>query len=258
MLNYLIMKPFSLIFFIGLILTAVFAVCFIRKYRNKSYEQKRKTIIVMYSIVFIMFMLYKYMLSIDPEYAAMRTNRGLSGFNWFAELPLNLCNLNIILMALGMALESRALLGFCFFAGSLGALFPLLMPPAEFTGFSILLPRMLGYYLTHYAVLIETPLLAGLDLYRPKYSDIGKVLLSIVTASAIAAIINLIGIKTGIAPGCNYFYTVYPSGISFLEFLYKLIPVTWFYLLPTLIIIVPYMFALTYCFNIKRKNNKDE
>ena len=257
-MNFLIMEPFSPMFFVGLILTAVFAVCFIRKYRNKSYEQKRKAIIVMYSIVFVIFMLYKYSLSVDKEYAAMRISKGLPGFNWFEELPLNLCNMNIIIMVLAMAFESRALQGFCFFAGSFGALFPLLMPPAEFTGFSILLPRMLGYYLAHYAALIETPLLAGLDLYKPKYSDIGKVLLSVIAVSVAVTILNLIFIKTGIAPGCNYFYTVYPSGISFLEFLYKLIPVTWFYLLPTLIFIVPYMFILTYCFNIKREKKTDE
>lgn len=253
MKNILIMKPFNHMFFIGLLFTAVFTVFLIRKYRDRDIADRRKLIVILYTFVFILFMLYKFMLSMDAEYSALRTSVGADGFNWFGELPLNLCNVNIVLMVIGILLDSRAIMGVCFFAGSLGALLPLMMPLAEFTGYSILLPRMWGYYLTHYFVLMETPLLAGLGIYKPKFSDVFPVTISLMIMTFIATLINLLFRQTGLAPNANYFYSIDPEGNVVLEALRNLIPIPGVYLLPGLLVFIPYILIITWCFNRKDK-----
>lgn len=251
--NILIMKPFNLLFFAGLLIPITLTVFLIRKFRDRDITYRRRLIVILYTFVFIIFMIYKYMLSIDAQYAALRTSVGADGFNWFEELPLNLCNVNILLMVIGVLLNSRSIIGMCFFAGSLGALLPLMMPPAEFAGYSILLPRMLGFYLTHYFVLMETPLLAGLGIYKPKYSDVFPVAILVTIMSFLSTLINLLLRQTDIAPNANYFNSIDPYGNVVLEAFHNLIPVPGVYLLPGLLIFIPYMLIITWCFNRKEK-----
>lgn len=255
--DLLITKPFNTMFFIILALAGVFCWWIIKKYRDKSVAERKKAVIIMYSIVVLLFVLYKIALSMDMQYAELRMERGYTGFNWFGELPLNLCNLNLILIIVGLKLDSRPILGFCFFSGFLGALMALMMPPAEFVGFSIILPRMLGFYTTHIAAMLVMPILAGLNLYRPKYSDVIPVLLSFVLVAICVTGINYLFIKTGLNIDCNYFYTMNPDGIALLELLYKRIPVPYVYMLPLMAMIVPYMLIVTFCFNIIFSSSKD-
>ena len=246
-----IIKPFNTVFLSLLALAVLFCVFFVRISRKKSLTERRKAVIIMYSIVFVIYMLYKYALSIDAQYSALRMSNGYGAFNWFDELPLHLCNINIILVVIALLVNSKAMLGFSFFSSFLGAIAAILIPPAEFVGFSIMMPRMMGYYLTHFFVLLILPILSGLDLYKPSYSDIRPVLTAFCITTIIITGINIIFIKTGLDINCNYFYSMDPNGISVLEALYNIIPIPWVYQLPLLIIIVPYMLILTYCFNLK-------
>lgn len=256
LMDILTVKPFNPVFFALLALSALFCFLFIKANRKKSYEKRKKAVIIMYGIVFVLFMLYKLLLSQDTEYSELRIENGLAAFNWFGELPLNLCNLNIILTVIALLTDSRKILGVSFFSGFLGALAALLTPVIGFSGYSILLPRMLGYYITHLAVVLIMPILAGLDLYRPKYSDIIPVILSLFATTLVITGINLIIIKTGLNPLCNYFYTIFPNGISVLELLYKYIPVPWVYQLPLIVVVVPYMLLVTFLFNLPSKKNR--
>ena len=207
----------------------------------------------MYSIVFVVFILYKVALSLDEPYSQLRISNGYPVFDWFSELPLNLCNLGIILTVVGLMADSKPILGFVFFTNSLGAFAAMIVPPMEFSGFSILVPRIAGYYLTHIAVMLIMPILAGLKLFRPRYSDILPVLLALFATTLVITGINLLFIKTGLSEAANYFYTMDPNGISILEFLYKLIPIPWVYQLPLIVIAVPYMLIVSFFFNIKSR-----
>lgn len=250
-MNSLIIEPFNTVFFSLLALAVLFCVIFVRTTRKKSLLQRKNAVIIMYSIVFIIYLLYKYALSIDAQFSALRMSNGYGAFNWFDELPLHLCNINIILVVIALFVNSRTILGLSFFSSFLGALAAILMPPAEFVGYSIMIPRMLGYYITHFSVLLILPILAGLDLYKPKYSDIKPVLTVFCATTIIITGINILFIKTGLDSSCNYFYTMNPGGISLLETLYNIIPIPWVYQLPLLIVIVPYMLVLTFFFNLK-------
>ena len=59
----------------------------------------------------------------------------------------------MILIPIAVLTNRRPLMSFCFFVGPLGALMALVMPGTGFDGYSILLPRMLGYYGTHFMVI---------------------------------------------------------------------------------------------------------
>lgn len=255
MSDLLIMKPFNPLFFVGIILFAALAFLLIKIYKDKNLTIRKRLIVVIYTITFIIFVVYKIYLSMDAEFSALRISAGYTAFNWFEELPLNLCNLNILLIIIAVLLDSRILLGFCFFFGSMGALCALMIPEAEFMGFSILLPRMMGFYLTHYLLLLQTPLLAGLKIFRPKYSDIKPTFIALMVATMASTVLNLIFIKTSLGPSCNYFFSVDPGGIPPFEFFYKLIPIPGLYMVPIFSVFIPYMFILTGCFRISERNH---
>ena len=67
----------------------------------------------------------------------------------FNELSLHLCNINLFLTPLGVWKRNRSIMGFSFFVAPLGALMALLFPEPLFSGFSLFLSRIFGYYVTH-------------------------------------------------------------------------------------------------------------
>ena len=164
-----IMHPFNGVFFacfaLFLLLLVLAGVCL----RGKS-ERTKKTVLVTACVLTLLgFFVYKYFLSIDAEFN--EATAAMGGFNWWGELPLQLCNINMILIPIAVLTNRRALMSFAFFVGPLGALMALVMPGTGFDGYSILLPRMLGYYGTHFMVIIEALALAVFGLYRPRFRD---------------------------------------------------------------------------------------
>jgi uncharacterized membrane protein YwaF len=61
----------------------------------------------------------------------------------------------MMLIPIAVATKSRPLMSFGFFMAPLGALMALLSPAVGFDGYSIWLPRMLGFYGTHFMIIIE-------------------------------------------------------------------------------------------------------
>ena len=142
--SFWLMKPFSTVFnlvFAGCLLLLTAASLLLRK---KSEKARKTVLLTACAVTVIGFFLYKYFLSMDSDFAAITADMG--GFNWWGELPLQLCNINMILIPIAVLKDSRPLKCFCFFLAPLGALMALLMPANGFDGYSLLLPRMLGYY----------------------------------------------------------------------------------------------------------------
>ena len=137
--------------------------------RRKSDRTRRLVLVIASVVTLIGFFAYKYALSVDRDYD--RIMAAMNGFNWWGELPLHLCNINMILIPIAVMKDRRSLMSFCFFLGPLGALMALLMPGNGFEGYSILLPRMIGYYGTHFMVIIEGLALVTFGLYRPRFRD---------------------------------------------------------------------------------------
>ena len=182
---------------------------------------------------------HKLSLSMDAAYIhAYYPN----GFNIFNELPLHLCNINLFLIPLGVWKRNRSIMGFSFFVAPLGALMALLFPEPLFSGFSLLLPRIFGYYVTHAVLVVCGLSLATLGFYRPDPKDIPRILKTFGLLAVGAHLINLL-LRLTLCPEANYFFT-YGAEISVLKLFWRIIPVPLLYELPAPLILAGYMYAV--------------
>ncbi len=207
--------------------------------RRKSERTRRVVLSCVCVLTLIGFFLYKYALFTDADYDVITA--GMGGFNWWGELPLHLCNINMILIPVAVLTNKRPLMCFCFFAGSLGAMMALAMPSNGFDGYSLLLPRMLGFYGTHFMIVIEALSIVTLGLYKPRFRDIPMTLVTIVCIALVIFGINMLLRWSGLHPKANYFYSVETEGNFVLELFYKLLPYPFLYLLPCSLVLAAYM-----------------
>lgn len=229
-------KPFNGVFWMILALTIVAVAAIRRNFAGQPYARKTRFLTCLCACNIVVFFVYKFMLSIDAEFPMLA---GIDRFNWFNELPLQLCNINLFLIPLGVRRKSRPVLGFSFFTAPLGALMALLFPESSFIGYSIFTPRILGFYLTHSLLIICGLSLSALDLYRPRWQDIPGILRTLGVLALGAHIVNT-ALRHTVCAYANYFFT-YRTDISILNLFWKLIPVPLLYLLPGLLILLPYM-----------------
>ena len=253
--NILIIKPFNLVYIgLGLLCLALF-VLLTHAVKDKDAEYRKKLLFYIMLGGFALYFWYKYMLSIDADYSAITAAAGEGGFDWWKELPLHLCNINLILIPISIITGKRELQSFCFFAGPLGAIMAILMPTTGFDCYSLLLPRIFGYYVTHWLVVFGSLSLCSFKIYRPKFSDLKRTTLTILILSFGIFLFNMLLRVTGICVNANYFYTVEPFGNPILNLLYGLIPVPYLYVLPCLVILIPYMLLVTRLLNRKEKES---
>ena len=204
--DFWIMRPFNTLFivvfaaFLGLLVIASLAL------RGKSDRAKRAVLVAACLVTFVGFFVYKYFISIDTDYDLITANMG--GFNWWGELPLHLCNINMMLIPIAVLRRSRPLMCFCFFVAPLGALMALVMPGNGFDGYSLLLPRMIGYYGTHFMIVIEGLAIVCFGLYRPKFRDLPRAVLTAFLIALVIFGVNLLLRWSGLHPKANYFFSV--------------------------------------------------
>ena len=238
-----IMEPFNGLFLATLGAFLLLLVLASLLLRGKSEGAKAAVLVIACVLTTIGFVFYKAFLAKDAAYNEITANMG--GFNWWGELPLQLCNINMLLIPVAVLKKSRPLMSFCFFVGPLGALMALIMPANGFDGYSLLLPRMLGYYGTHFMILVEGLALAAFGLYRPRFRDLPGTLLTILLIALVIFIFNLILRWSGLHPKANYFYSVETEGNFLLEMFHKWLPYPFLYLIPSFGILLPYMLLVT-------------
>ena len=180
----------------------------------------------------------------------------MGGFNWWGELPLQLCNINMLLIPIAVWKKSRPLCCFCFFLGPLGAMMALAMPGNGFDGYSLLLPRMLGYYGTHFMIVIEGLALVTFGLFRPKLRDLPRAILAVLIIAFGVFLINLLLRWSGLHPKANYFFSVETEGNFLLELFHRWIPIPFLYLIPCTGILGAYMLAVTIPFELVDRKKK--
>lgn len=242
---FLAFLPFLLLLIVGWLLT-----------RNKSEQFRANTIAIAYFIAFIYFWIYKYQLSIDAEYSAISEAVGNGAFSWWSELPLQLCNINLLIIPIAVLTRKRPLLSFAFFLAPLGALMALAMPSAGFSGYSVFLPRMLGFFGTHFMVFLGGPAIVLFGFYRPKFRDLPLTVLTHCAITIGVFGINMLLRVTGLNPFANYFFSVHPDGNPILEIFHNIIPVPLLFLLPALIILVVYMVLVTLPFHLYERSKQ--
>lgn len=246
--DFWIMRPFNKLFngvFICFILILMIASVLLR---NKSESTKQMTLVIACICTMIGFVVYKYYLSLDKEFNIITADMG--GFNWWGELPLQLCNINMFLIPIAVMTKNRALSCFSFFVGPLGAMMALMMPSAGFSGYSIFLPRMLGYCGTHFMIVIEGLALVTFGLFKPRLSDLPRAILTVIIIAFVVFLFNIFLRWTGLHPKANYFYSVETEGNFLLEMFHKWIPIPFLYLLPSIVILGAYMLIITIPFEL--------
>jgi uncharacterized membrane protein YwaF len=246
--DFWIMRPLNPLFlavFAAFLLLLVLASVLLR---GKSGKTRGAVLIAACVVTLIGFVIYKYYLSIDSDYNVITADMG--GFNWWGELPLQLCNINMIIIPIAVLKKNRSLMCFGFFLGPLGALMALLMPGNGFDGYSLLLPRMLGYYGTHFMVVIEGLALASFGLFRPKFRDLPKAALAVLVIAFVIFLLNLLLRWTGLHPKANYFFSVETEGNFLLELFHSWLPFPFLYLLPCIVILGVYMLLVTIPFEL--------
>lgn len=252
--GFLTMAPFNALFCITFAACIVLLIVVSLLMRKRSEKAKRALIAIVAVLTFIGFFVYKYFISIDKEYDAITQNMG--GFNWWGELPLHLCNINLILIPIAVLTMKKPLLSFCFFVAPIGALMALLMPANGFSGYSILLPRMIGFYGIHFIIIILALSIVTFGLYRPKFRDLPFTILTLFLVALVVFGINMLFRVTGLHPKANYFFSVETEGNFLLEIFHKWIPVPFLYLIPSILILAPYMLLITLGFFIADKAKK--
>ena len=153
----------------------------------------------------------------------------------------------------GFAFDMTSLVigvAFCFFIAPLGALMALVMPGIGFEAYPIYLPRMLGYFGTHFMIFIEGLAIVTFGLYRPQWRDIPLTMLALFVIALVVFGINMLLRATGLHPKANYFFSVETEGNPLLELFYSWLPWPFLFLLPSIVIVAVYAGVITACFDI--------
>ena len=224
--------------------------------RGKSERTRRTVLIAACAVTAVGYFVYKYLLSLDEAYDAITA--GVGGFNWWGELPLQLCNVNMILIPIAVLKRNRPLMCFSFFIGPLGALMALLIPGNGFEGYSLLLPRMLGYYGTHLMLVIEGWALVTFGLFKPHFSDLPKAVLALVILAFSVFCVDMLLRWTGLYSRANYFFAVETEGNALLDIFWKWIPLPFLYLIPCIGILAGYMALVMLGFTLARRLRRKE
>ena len=209
--------------------------------RRTSEKAKTIFIVALCAVNMAIYWLYKDALSVDRNYLVVA---GLERFNWLNELPIQLCNINMIIIPLGVLTKKRGLLGFSFFLAPLGAMMAMLFPDPAFDGFPLFMPRILGYYSTHVLIVVAGFSLATLGFFRPRYRDIPKITLTFLLLALMSFGINALLRLTGACAEANYFFSWETAGISILDMFWSWIPLPLLYEIPAIAILLVYMLII--------------
>ena len=132
----------------------------------------------------------------------------------------------------------------------------LLMPGAGFDHAYLFLPRIIGFYGTHFMIVIEALMLMTFGFYQPAYRDIPKAMVILVLLGLIMHGLNLLFRYSGLNSRSNFFYTMETEENPILELLYSLIPYPLIYLLPVLPIPALYMCFIVWLYHLFMGNKK--
>lgn len=244
----MIINRLNYVYFIILGITIMLILLLWLLLRKKS--EKVKSIVIASMCIFdiVFFFVYKYWLSIDPKFLELA---GLTKFNWWNELPLQLCNISLFLIPIGVLTNNKFLKSYCFYITPLGALMAITFPEPAFVNDSVFALRNIGFYGTHMILIISGMSLLTLKLYKPSYKEIWLPTLVTLCLALIMFGVNTI-LRNTVCPEANYFFT-YKCDVPLLSTFYKIIPVPMLYLLLSVFILVPYCLLITFIYNLYYK-----
>jgi len=237
----MIYEAFNITFWIIAAFFGFITTILIKALRKKSEEQRKKFLIVYCLIWLVIFFVYKNCLLHDTAYLEMV---GLQGRTIWGELPLYPCNVIMLLLPIALLTENKGVMIFCFYTSMICAPIALLIPSFGFRGFSIFIPRVMGFVFSHWMIFAVWALLYFLDIYTPHYRDIPKYLVTAVCTAFGMFLVNLTFKATGLCADSNYFFSMYPESVE-LQFMYDLIPIKFVYTLPAFVVLAMIAYMIT-------------
>ena len=255
-----VVHPFNAGFFLLLAIAACPNMLAFFILRKKSYSAKYAAAVKLYCALAIFLIGYKLLLPLDAGYM-QRCNEYRGGFTYLNELPLNPCNIAVLLFPVALLRKNNTLIATCFFESLAGSLLAITTPIYGFDGYPVFSIHVFGYYVSHMALLLTTVLLAVFGIYKPKLADMKKVMLTLFILACAVFLIDLGMRVTGICETANYFFLFSHDENVLLKFFYELVPVPFvFTMIPGTIgslILIP-LIILIYngCLALHRKITK--
>lgn len=246
--DFFIVKPFNTMFMIMMGFFAALLIVPSIVLRHAPLEVRKTVLMVIAIFNLLLFVVYKYFLAKDKEYNEIYADLG--GFNLWGELPLQLCNINMIFVPLALATGNIDLMSFAFFVGPLGAFMAVSMPCRGFEKYSIKLPRMIGFYGNHFLIIVECLALATFKIYRPWFMDVPRIIVTLFIVSFIIFLFNMFLRKTGLHPRANYFYNIETDGNPVLDLFWKWIPHPFLYQLPCMVVLAVYVVVVMFVYGL--------
>lgn len=238
-MNDFLLHPFNAGFFFLLAVSAIPVAAGIVSFRHRGEDEKRKYAVTLYVVLLVFFVLYKLCLPLDKEYMLV-CDQYYGGFTYLNELPLNPCNITLVVMPFALIRKNRNLMALCFYESLLGALLAFILPISGFDGYPVFSIHIFGYYVTHMTLFLAAFLLPVFGLYRPSSSDTKGVLLTMLPLTVGVFVIDILLRVSRLCEAANYFFLFYHDGNAILKFVYDLIPIPFVYvaLIGSIVIVV--------------------
>ena len=245
MMNAIVLKYFSIQHLANVLYIPAVIFAFYYIFRDKSEKTKTWALLGLSIFNIIIFTINKFVI--------FRVFDDLQVLN---ELPLQLCNMNLILIPLALITKNKLLMGYVYYVATIAAMAAILFFDSRYVGVNVMTYSIFVYFFYH-AVLVATPiLLVMFGLYTPEKSQIIKVIILLLCMATVMHGFNLLMRSTGWCTISNYFYTMGMEGNPVLELLMKLIPIPLVYFFPIIPILYGYDLLITMPFMNKSTNYK--
>jgi uncharacterized membrane protein YwaF len=232
----MIIEPFNTahLLTITIIPVLIYVVLYIAL-RGKDYETKRRVLLYICYFNIVLYFVYKVVQYFSPTYE----------FDFWLNLPLHICNINLFLLPLALLLRNKYLMAFQFYFTVSLSLLALVTVDAAFQGQPILEFTALVYFYYHSFLMVAPVLLVTLKMFRPSFKTVLPAAALMIALTFFAHLVNMALRTSGLAREANYFFTCGLHGDPLTDMYWSLIPYEFFFLIPSLLSFAPFIILTT-------------
>ncbi len=237
------LKYFNLIHIIMCIVPIALFSILEKLLKNKTDKQKEKILLAIAFVNILLFVAYKIAMAVMYK-----------PFIVWEHLPLQLCNINLILIPIALKTRNKLLCNYLYYMSIWGAYAAVAVFDTYFLGRSSVSFIVVAYFVYHGIIAVTPILMAKEGLFSPEKQMISKSIFLLLGFGLAMLCVNLFFRSTGICPNANYFYTMGMEGNPILGKLMEIIPIPFLYSLPLMPVI--YLFDLAIYMPFKKEKRK--
>lgn len=247
LLNFVALEYYKLPHLLMLLVAPIIFCAVYFPLRNKSEKTKKITLLIIAICNALLYLSYKLTMAFTYD-----------TFIILNELPLHLCNLNLILIPIALLTNNKLLMSYFYYVGMLAAFCGVMFFDSYFLGRDAFSFVVLAYFIYHSTLIVFPIWFITLKMFTPSLNYIWKSLLLLLGIATIMLGVNLLLIKTGWCVEANYFYTMGMPDNPVLGMLMKLIPVPLLYYLPVVPVLYGFGVLITLPQILKNRKIKKE